>query len=147
MFAATSALVGSEDSCRRCHALAPSSAPTAPIDERDLARVAVHALCEDGPAGADYVLTGPDSLTRFEQISIIGRVIGGTLRIEEISPDEARQELLSIMPAGVVNMSLNAWAAAIGQHAFVTSTVADIPGVPARPCADWVADHSAEFRA
>jgi uncharacterized protein YbjT (DUF2867 family) len=109
--------------------------------------VAVHALCEDGPAGADYVLTGPDSLTRFEQISIIGRVIGGTLRIEEISPDEARQELLSIMPAGVVNMSLNAWADAIGQPAFVTSTVADVTGVPARPFADWVADHSAEFRA
>jgi hypothetical protein len=90
--------VGSEDSCRRCRALAPSSAPTAPIDE-------------------------------------------------EISPDEARQELLSIMPAGVANMSLNAWAAAIGQPAFVTSTVADITGVPARPFADWVADHSAEFRA
>jgi hypothetical protein len=92
-------------------------------------------------------LTGPDSLTRFEQISIIGRGIGGTLRIEEISPDEARQELLSIMPAGVVNMSLNAWADAIGQPAFVTSTVADVTGVPARPFADWVADHSAEFRA
>jgi hypothetical protein len=92
-------------------------------------------------------LTGPDSLTRFEQISIIGRVIGGTLHIEEISPDEARQELLSIMPAGVVNMSLNAWAAAIGQPAFVTSTDGDITGVPARPFVDWVADHSAEFRA
>jgi hypothetical protein len=92
-------------------------------------------------------LTGPDSLTRFEQISIIGRGIGGTLRIEEISPDEARQELLSIMLAGVVNMSLNAWADAIGQPAFVTSTVADVTGVPARPFADWVAGHLAEFRA
>jgi hypothetical protein len=51
------------------------------------------------------------------------------------------------MPAGVANVSLNAWAAAIGQPAFVTSTVADITGVPARPFADWVADHSAEFRA
>ena len=54
--------------------------------------MAVHALCDDGPAGAGYVLTGPDSLTGFVQISIIGRVIGRTLRIEEISPDEARQE-------------------------------------------------------
>ena len=49
------------------------------------------------------------------------------------------------MPAGVVNMSLNAWAAAIGQPAFATSTVADITGVPACPFADWVADHRQNF--
>jgi uncharacterized protein YbjT (DUF2867 family) len=47
------------------------AAPTAPIDERDLAAVALHALCEDGHAGAEYVLTGPQSLTQFEQLSII----------------------------------------------------------------------------
>jgi uncharacterized protein YbjT (DUF2867 family) len=104
-------------------------------------------LCDDGHAGADNGLTGPDSWTQFEQLSIIGRVISRTLRSEEISPDEARQELLSIMPADVVNMLLNAWAAAIGQPAFVTSTVADVTGVPARPFADWVAGHLAEFRA
>ena len=75
------------------------AAPTAPIDERDIAAVAVRALCEDGHAGAEYVLTGPQSLSQFEQVSTIGRVIGRSLRIEEISPDEARRELLTIMPA------------------------------------------------
>ena len=40
------------------------AAPTAPIDERDIAAVAVRALCEDGHAGAEYVLTGPQSLTQ-----------------------------------------------------------------------------------
>ena len=123
------------------------SAPTAPIDERDIARVAVHALSNDAHTVADYVLTGPQSLTQFEQLAIIGGVIGRSLRIEEISPDEGRQELLKFMPGAVVNMLLNAWAAAIGQPAFVTSTVADITGVPARPFADWVTDHAAEFRA
>jgi uncharacterized protein YbjT (DUF2867 family) len=39
------------------------SVPTAPIDERDVAAVAVRALCRDGHAGAEYVLTGPQSLT------------------------------------------------------------------------------------
>src|SRR5437879_1261845 len=71
--------------------------PTAPIDERDIAAVAVRALCEDGHAGAEYVLTGPQSLSQFEQVSAIGRVIGRSLRIEEISPGEARRELLTIM--------------------------------------------------
>jgi uncharacterized protein YbjT (DUF2867 family) len=120
---------------------------TAPIDERDIAAVAVRALCQEGHTGAEYVLTGPQSLTQFEQISIIGRAIGRSLRVEEISPDDAQRELLSIMPAPVVNMLLDAWAAAIGQPAFVTSTVAEITGAPARPFLDWATDHVAEFRA
>jgi hypothetical protein len=35
------------------------------------------------------------------------------------------------MPAVIVNILLDAWAAAIGQPAFVTSTVAEITGAPA----------------
>jgi uncharacterized protein YbjT (DUF2867 family) len=123
------------------------SVPTAPIDERDIARVGVQALCEDGHAGAEYVLTGPQSLTQFEQLSSIGRVLGRSLRIEEISPDEARRELLNLMPLAVVNMLFTAWSAAMGQPAFVTSTVADLTGTPARALADWAADHSSDFRA
>jgi uncharacterized protein YbjT (DUF2867 family) len=123
------------------------AAPTAPIDERDIAAVAVCALCEDGHAGAEYVLSGPQWLSQFEQVSTIGRMIGRSLRIEEISPDEARRELLTIGPPVAVNMLLDAWAAAVGQPAFVTSTVADITGTPARAFADWVTDHSAEFQA
>jgi uncharacterized protein YbjT (DUF2867 family) len=123
------------------------AAPTAPIHERDIAAVAVRALCEDGHAGAEYVLTGPQSLSQFEQISTIGDVIGRSLRMEEISPEDARYELLTVIPALAVNMLLGAWAAAIGQPAFVTSTVAEITGAPARTFRDWAADHAAEFRA
>ncbi len=121
------------------------SVPTAPIDERDIARVAVRALCEDGHAGAEYVLTGPQSLTHFEQLSIIGRVLGRSLWLEEISPEEARRELLAIMPAPVINILLDAWGAAVGLPAFVTSTVADLSGAPARTFSDWVKDHATDF--
>jgi uncharacterized protein YbjT (DUF2867 family) len=122
------------------------SAPTAPIDERDIAAVAVRALCDDGHAGAEYVLTGPQSLSQFEQLSTIGRAIGRPLRIEEISPDEARHELLTLGPLPAVNMLLNAWAAALGQPAHVTSTVAEITGAPAKTFLEWATDHAAEFR-
>ena len=124
------------------------AAPTAPVDERDIAAVAVRALCEDGHTGAEYVLTGPQSLSQFEQVSAIGRVIGRSLRIEEISPDEARRELLTIGPSVAVNMLLAAWAAAIGQPAHdVTSTVEEITGAPAKTFLDWANDNAAEFRA
>ncbi|MDQ2950346.1 MAG: NAD(P)H-binding protein [Acidobacteriota bacterium] len=121
--------------------------PTAPIDERDIAAVAVRALLDDGHAGAEYVLTGPQSLSQFEQVATIGRVLGRSLRIEEISPDQARCELLALFPASVVNMLLDAWAAAIGQPALVTLTVAEITGTPPRTFLDWVTDHATEFRA
>jgi hypothetical protein len=98
--------VGAADSRRRRLRWPHLVAPTAPIDERDIAAVAVHALCGDGHDGAEYVLTGPQSLSQIEQISTIGRVIGRSLRIEEMSPDEARRECLPVMPASVVNMLL-----------------------------------------
>jgi uncharacterized protein YbjT (DUF2867 family) len=120
-------------------------APTAPIHERDIAAVAVRALLEEGHDGAEYVLTGPQSLSQREQVITIGEVIGRPLRFEELSPEEARRELP--FPAPALNMLLNAWSAALGQPALVTSTVAEITGRPARTFRDWVADHAEEFRA
>ena len=122
------------------------AAPTAPIDERDIAAVSVRALCEDGHAGAEYVLTGPQSLSQFEQLSIIGRVIGRPVCVEEISPEEARREWLPTWPESVVNMLLDAWAAAMSQPAHVTSTVAEVTGLPARTFREWAIDHASKFR-
>ena len=122
------------------------SAPTAPIDERDIAAVAVQALCEDGHSGGDYVLTGPESLTQYEQVATVGRAIGRSLRIEEMSPEEARREWLATWPPPVVNMLLTAWRAAIGQPAYVTSTVAEVTGRPARTFLNWATDHAAAFQ-
>ncbi len=122
-------------------------APTAPTDERDLAAAAVRTLCEDGHARAEYVLTGPQSLTQREQVHTIGRAIGRSLHVEEISPEDARSELLPVLGSlTVVNMLLNAWAAAIGQPAFVTSTFAEVTGAPPRTFLEWATDHAAEFR-
>jgi uncharacterized protein YbjT (DUF2867 family) len=123
-----------------------AAAATAPIHECDVASVAVRALCEDGHAEAEYVLTGPQSLTQKEQVSVIGEVIGRPLRFEEISPDAAKREMCARMPASIANMLLNAFAAAVGQPAFVTSTIAQITGAPALTFHDWAIDHVAEFR-
>ena len=122
------------------------SVPTAPIDERDIAAVAVRVLYDERHFGAEYVLTGPQSLSQFEQISTIGRAIGRTLSIQEIPPDEAQSELSATMPAFIVKMLLDAWSAGVGLPAFVTSTVAEITGTPARTFFDWANDHAADFR-
>ena len=122
-------------------------APTAPTDEHDVAAVAVRALCEVGHAGAEYVVTGPQSLTQAEQVHTIGRAIGRSLHVEEISPDTAKTELLPILGSPtVVKMLLSAWAAALGQPAFVTTTYAEVTGAAPRTFLEWAADHAAEFR-
>lgn len=120
--------------------------PTAPIHEHDVAAVAVRALCETGHASAEYVLTGPQSLTQAEQVATIGRALGRSLRVEELTPDEALREWRAFMPVPVVNMLLDAWAASVGQPAFVTSTVAELTGAPARTFLDWATDHATDFR-
>lgn len=118
-----------------------AAAPTAPIDERDIAAVAVRALLEPGHAGAEYVLTGPESLSQLQQVTTIGEVIGRRLRYEELSPERARREL------GLPAMLLDAWAAALGQAAHVTSTVPAVIGTGARRFRDWVIDNAAKFNA
>lgn len=120
-----------------------AAAPTAPVHERDVAAVAVRALLEEGRDRAEYVLTGPESLTQLEQVQTIAEVIGRPLRYEELSPDATYRELRA--PAPVVKMLLDAWSAALGQPAFVTATVEAVTGVPARTFRDWVTDHATEF--
>ncbi len=122
-----------------------ASALTAPIHEQDLAAVACRALLETTHDGAEYVLTGPQSLSQLEQVMTIGEVIGRSLRFEEMSPETARRELP--FPAPALNMLLNAWAAAIGQPALITSTVKEVTGKPAQTFRDWATHHAEAFRA
>ena len=122
-----------------------AAAETAPIDERDIAAVAARALCEDRHGGGDYVLTGPESLSQAEQVRTIGDAIGRRIRLEELSPEDFRRETAGMWPAPVVDMLLAAWKATLGQPAFVTSTVSDVLGSPARTFRQWAADHAAAF--
>jgi len=122
-----------------------ANAATAPIHERDIAAVAVRALCEDGHDGKQYVLTGPASLTQREQVRTIGDVIGRRLSFDELSPESARREMATMMPGSIADMLLSAYGAAVDRPAFVTDTVADVTGTPARSFQRWAVDHAADF--
>lgn len=122
-----------------------AAAETAPIDDRDVAAVASLALREHGHAGRDYVITGPESLTQAAQVRIIGEAIGRRIAFEELSPDEFRRETEGTWPRLAVDMLLAAWGAALGRPAFVTTTVAEVLGTPARTFRQWAEDHAAAF--
>jgi uncharacterized protein YbjT (DUF2867 family) len=121
------------------------AAETAPVDDRDVAAVAARTLYQDGHAGGDYVLTGPESLSQAEQVSIIGDVVGRRIRFEELSPEEFRSETDGSWLRPVVDMLLDAWAATMGRPAFITTTVSGILGSAPRSFRQWAADHATAF--
>jgi uncharacterized protein YbjT (DUF2867 family) len=121
------------------------AAETAPVDDRDVAAVAARTLYQDGHAGGDYVLTGPESLSQAAQVGIIGDVLGRPVRFEELSPHEFRRETEGSWPRPVVDMLLAAWGATMGTPAYVTSAVPDILGSAPRSFREWVADHAGAF--
>lgn len=124
-----------------------ADAATAVVHERDIGAVAVRALLDDGHDGREHVLTGPESLTQREQVEIIGEAIGRPLRFEELSRESARELMLAMTyPPPIADMLLDAYAAAVGRPALVTSTVLDITGVPARSFHDWAIDHAGQFQ-
>lgn len=122
-----------------------AAAETAPIDERDVGAAAARTLYDDRHVGGDYVLTGPESLSQERQVQIIGEAIGRAIPFDEITPDEFRRATADTWPRPIVNMLLDAWSATMGHTAFVTSSVAEITGTPARPFHRWAADHATVF--
>ncbi|WP_424528822.1 NAD(P)H-binding protein [Sphaerisporangium viridialbum] len=121
-------------------------AVTAPIHEADIAAVAVQALTSDGHAGARYQLTGPQALTLSAQVRAVGEAIGRPLRLEEVSPEAARQAMLQRVPEQIVDTMMELQAKSVGREAFVTDTVEKVTGRPARTFAQWAADHADDFR-
>lgn len=121
-------------------------AALAPVHEADIAAVATAALLHDGHAGHRYGLTGPQSLTHREQVAVIGQAIGRDIPFVELSPQEAREQLVGGMPEEIADTLLDLWAGSVGGPATVLPTVEQVTGRPARTFAQWAAEHADAFR-
>jgi hypothetical protein len=53
--------------------------------------------------------------------------------------------LTMMFPPPVADMLLDAYAAAVGLPAIVTSTVLEVTGAPARSFHHWAIDHAGDF--
>ncbi|MFC7816959.1 NAD(P)H-binding protein [Streptomyces sp. NPDC057367] len=124
----------------------PDIAATAVIHERDIAAVAVHALTDDGHAGAIHVLTGPQVLSRAEQVHTIGEAIGRPTRFEKVPVQVARQQMLADGRPPALVEALLASAETRSESNLITSTVEEITGAPARTFRSWAEDHADDFR-
>ncbi|WP_193318904.1 NAD(P)H-binding protein [Nonomuraea phyllanthi] len=120
-------------------------AALAPVDPRDIAAVAVHALLEER-AGETYTVTGPQSLTQLDRVRIIGEAIGRPVRFEELPRDTVRQQMVQHgMPAPAADELLDGLAARVGEPAATLPTVEELTGRRAFTYAEWVSLHRAAF--
>jgi uncharacterized protein YbjT (DUF2867 family) len=123
----------------------PTSAQ-APIHEADIAAVAAVALTQPGHAGKHYPMTGPQALTRIEQLAAIGAAIGRELHFTETTPDEFRTEMRSYgVGDDIVEMLLDYWSDTVETPDVVRPAVQQLTGRPARTLAEWARDHAADF--
>lgn len=137
--------IRSEDVVRSAH----PDARGVPIHEADIAAVAAVALLTDDHIGAALTLTGPQSLTLREQVDAIAAGLGRDLRFEELTPEQARQDLLRQgVPEDVVDTELvGGLAQQVGATPEVLPTVEQVTGRPGRTLTEWAADHAGDFTA
>ncbi|WP_433328075.1 NAD(P)H-binding protein [Spirillospora sp. CA-294931] len=121
---------------------------SAPIHEKDIAAVAARALLDDDLVGTRPLLTGPETITHPDQVRMIGEAIGRPTRFEEITPEEAREEMLRLpyMRPGLVDVLLRLRAEAVDAPEEISPEVERITGRPPRAFAEWAADHADDFR-
>ncbi|MFG2823130.1 NAD(P)H-binding protein [Kitasatospora sp. NPDC048365] len=130
------------DAVRGPHAAAAASV----VHELDVAEAAAAVLGGGEHAGRVYELTGPQSLSQVEQVEVLGRALGRELRFEEVAEEAVRQQLSQFMDADFVGALLGLMGDTVGKPAPVNDTVERLTGRPARPYAQWAADHVADFR-
>jgi uncharacterized protein YbjT (DUF2867 family) len=125
----------------------PSFPAAAIVHERDVADVVARVIVEDGHEGQAYALTGPDLLTRPDQVDAIGRAVGRPLRYAAVTTDDARRQMLADGRPPELVAALLASADNRPDTAVVTSAVEDLTGHPARSFDEWAAENAAAFRA
>lgn len=127
---------------------------SAPVDEHDVAAVVARTMLDDSHSASTYKLTGPQSLTHREKISIIGDALGRAIAFEEMTREEAQSMLLAAFPVqhsnGLaddhIDTVFNYMEESIGKPAFVADTVERVTGRPAGTYAQWATRHTAAFR-
>lgn len=86
------------------------AARQSPVHELDIAAVAATALLSDGHNGKIYTLSGPEALTKTEQVAAIGKAIGRDIRFEELTSEQWREHVKEEMPPFVIDWLLGLWA-------------------------------------
>ncbi len=122
-----------------------AAARQAPVDEVDIAAVAVAALLTDGHHGKIYTLSGPEALTKVEQVAAISQAVGRDLRFEEVPPEQWRADGGDDIEF-VADWLLEVWARTVDDPEPIRRTVQEVLGRSARTVTQWAQANTEQFR-
>jgi uncharacterized protein YbjT (DUF2867 family) len=133
-----------------------------PVHERDIADVATAALLEGGHQRAAYTLNGPEFISRRDQVRAIAEAIGQDIRLEVVTPAQAREMYLAQGGFAAANARFltgfedyagnDAGRSETEDSGLTGPTASDslptaeqVTGKPARTFGEWVRDHARDF--
>jgi uncharacterized protein YbjT (DUF2867 family) len=120
-------------------------AQIASIDVRDIAAVAVTALTQPGHEGKAYALTGPEALTRREQVTVLAAAAGVEAEVVEVTNEQARDAMLGAgFPEYAVGglIELNEHVYEPGYASTVADGVREATGHEPRSWEEFARDHA-----
>ncbi|WP_280234463.1 SDR family oxidoreductase [Nocardia cyriacigeorgica] len=125
----------------------PDIARTAVVDERDVADAVVAALLEprDRLEHEPYLLTGPEALTRADQVARLAAVLHRRLRFRALSADLARSHMLADGRPELLVDALIAASVRRPESDRITDHLERLTGRPPGTFTEWAAEHAAEF--
>jgi uncharacterized protein YbjT (DUF2867 family) len=112
------------------------------VHEADVAVVAAIALVEEGHARRVHELTGPDSLTRIEQLATIAAAVGHDVPWVEIGPEAFREDVAPYLPGDLIDMLLAYWSETVDEP---EEPLPPVLGLPRTPLSRWAVDHREAF--
>jgi uncharacterized protein YbjT (DUF2867 family) len=120
-------------------------AANAPIDLGDIAAVAARVLLEDGHAGKEYLLTGPETLTRAEMVRHIGAALGREIPFVELDHEAAVAALEPAM-GEFARWYVDGMRDLAEHPQQANRLVEELTGRPATTFAQWARNKADEFR-
>jgi uncharacterized protein YbjT (DUF2867 family) len=120
-------------------------AANAPIDLGDIAAVAARVLLEDGHAGKEYLLTGPETLTRAEMVRHIGAALGREIPFVELDHEAAVAALEPAM-GEFARWYVDGMRDLTEHPQQANRLVEELTGRPATTFAQWARNKVDEFR-
>ena len=121
----------------------------APVDPRDVAKVAALALTQSGHYGQTYELTGNELFTIGEMVHVISQVLDKAVQYVDIPPLAAKLFMLKTgMDKELVGALMEMLASLRrNEGAIVTQTVEQLTGSRPRSFEMWCREHINEFHA
>ncbi|MFC5864060.1 hypothetical protein ACFPT7_17270 [Acidicapsa dinghuensis] len=110
------------------------------IAPEDIAAVAVAALVSPNPLGPILEVTGGELLTVPEEVEILSKALGRTLRVIDVTTEQAADGLVANgLPRPVANaVAASFQAIREGRVTELTTTVRDITGKEPIRFAEWI---------